>query len=57
MGSSIICPLRLSWFSQRDYAFTFLGSLSRISSVTRLGTICQERPKGSLIQPDLRCSP
>ena len=32
-------------------AFTFLGSLSRISSVKRLGTICQERPKGSLIQP------
>src|SRR5262245_14345549 len=32
-------------------AFTFLGSLSRISSVNRLGTICQERPKGSLIQP------
>ena len=30
-------------------AFTFLGSLSRISSVNRRGTICHERPNGSLV--------
>jgi hypothetical protein len=32
-------------------ALTLLESLSRMSSMNRLGTICQERPNGSLIQP------
>ena len=32
-------------------ALTFLGSLSWMSSMNRLGTICQERPNASLIQP------